>query len=69
MAFVLMLAMLWWLVLMIFFTVICRSISYMVVPFNLYSLGYFLKQFIEHYPKLNCIHYPLTQLLKWSMSI
>lgn len=37
----------------------------MVVPFNLYSLGYFLKQFIEHYPKLNCIYYPLTQLLKW----
>lgn len=37
----------------------------MAVPFNLYSLGYFLKRFIEHYPKLNCIYYPLTQLLKW----
>lgn len=63
------LVMLWWLVSMIFFIVICRSISYMVVPFNRYSLGYFLKQFIEHYPKLNCIYYPLTQLLKWSTSI
>lgn len=37
----------------------------MVVPFNLYSLGYFLKQFIDHYPKLNCIYHSLTQLLKW----
>lgn len=64
-----MLVMLWWLVSMIFFIVTCRSISYMVVPFNLYSLGYFLKQFIEHYPKLNCIYYSLTQLLKWSTSI
>ena len=63
------LVMLWWLVSMIFFIVICRSISYMVVPFNLYSLGYFLKQFIGHYPKLNCIYYPLTQVLKWSTSI
>lgn len=50
---------------MIFFIVSCGSISDMAVPFNLYSLGYFLKRFIEHYPKLNCIYYPLTQLLKW----
>lgn len=63
------LAILWGLVSMIFFIVSCRSISYTAVPFNLYSLGYFLKRFIEHYPKLNCIYYPLTQLLKWSTSI
>lgn len=47
--FLLMLVMLWWWVSTIFFIVICRSISDMVVPFNLYSLGYFLKQFTEHY--------------------
>lgn len=39
--------------LVVSFNVICRSIyrsiSDMVVPFNLYSLGYFLKQFTEHY--------------------
>lgn len=54
---------------MIFFIVSCRSISYMAVRFNLYSLGYSLKRFIEHYPKLNRIYSPLTQLLKWSTSI
>lgn len=65
MTFSAMLVMLWRVVSMIFFIVSCRSISNMAVPFNLYSLGYFLKRFIEHYPKLNCIYYPLTQLLKW----
>lgn len=64
-----MLVILWRIVSLIFFIVSCRSISYMAVPFNLYSLGYFLKRFIEHYPRLNCIYYPLTQLLKWSISI
>lgn len=64
-----MLVILWRIVSLIFFIVSCRSISYTAVPFNLYSLGYFLKRFIEHYPRLNCIYYPLTQLLKWSISI
>lgn len=64
-----MLVILWRIVSLIFFIVSCRSISYTAVPFNLYSLGYFLKRFIEHYPRLDCIYYPLTQLLKWSISI
>lgn len=32
------------------------------VPFNLHSLGHFLKQLIEHYPKLNCICYPFDPI-------